>query len=159
MRPGVLLRHRRGGASAGDDRGSALVEFVVLVPLLLLPLVYLVVVLARLQAGAFAAQAGAASAARAAATSPDAASATGASAEAVALAVADQGFAAGSASTTTTCATSPCLEPGGRITVTVRLQVDLPGVPALVRGAVPASVGVQATSTAVVDRFTPRAPA
>ena len=55
---------------AHDERGSAVVEFVVLGVLMLVPLIYLVMMMARLQAGSFAVSQAAREAGRAYVTSP-----------------------------------------------------------------------------------------
>ena len=48
------MKERRTPRVAHDERGSAVVEFVVLGVLMLVPLIYLVMMMARLQAGSFA---------------------------------------------------------------------------------------------------------
>ena len=55
-----------------DDRGEATVEFIGLVAVLVIPIVYLVVALAQIQAGLFAVEAGAREAARVLAEDPGA---------------------------------------------------------------------------------------
>jgi hypothetical protein len=147
--------HRR----AAGDEGSAVIEFVALAVLLLVPLVYLVVVLGRVQAGAFAAQAGAVSAARVYAGAPQEPVGAQRARAAVLLALRDQGFTASPDEVTSIgCERSPCLQPQARVTVRVHLDVDLPGVPGLLRRVVPVRVPVEATSVAVVDRFAGTAP-
>jgi hypothetical protein len=112
------------------------VEVLVLGVLLLVPLVYLVVVVGRVQAAAFAAEGGAREAARVLAQPVDG-DAAGAARDAravVALAAEDQGFAAGDAHLEVACEASP-------------------GVPRVLAGAVPTSVEVEARGSAVADRF------
>lgn len=141
------------------DGGSALVESTVLAVLLLVPLVYLVVVLGRLQAGAFAVEAAARSAARSYAAAPTEALAADRARAAVRLALDDQGFEVDpDAVTQVTCEAAPCLQPEARISVRVSVDVTLPGVPAGVDAVVPLSVAVEAESVAVVDRFGAGAP-
>ena len=75
------------------------------------------------------------------------------------LARGDQGFDVDpDAVTRVTCETTPCLQPESRISVRVRLDVAMPGVPAVVDAVVPLTVGVEAESVAVVDRFSAVAP-
>ncbi|MEJ5914168.1 pilus assembly protein [Pseudokineococcus sp. 1T1Z-3] len=141
-----------GEAGAGE-RGSALVEFVVLGTLLLVPVVYLVLCVAQLQAAAFAVEGAAREAARVvAAPGPQAAAASDARAV-VDLALADQGFERGSGRLEVRCEATPCSSPDARVTTTVSLDVVLPGVPAPVTALVPASVRVSASGVAVGDRF------
>jgi hypothetical protein len=156
-----VTRLRRGApalrGTVRADAGSAVVEFITLGVLMLVPLVYLVVVLGRLQAGAFAVQAAAGSAARAYATAPQQSVGAARARDAVVLALGDQGFdVAPDAVTTVTCERDPCLQPQARVAVRVRLEVVLPGVPALLDRVVPVQVPVEAESVAVVDRFTSR---
>lgn len=148
----------RSGPAGRGDAGSAVVEFVTLAVLMLVPLVYLVVVLGRLQAGAFAVQAAAGAAARAYTAAPQQAVGAARARDAVDLALSDQGFpAAADAATSVTCERDPCLQPQARVAVRVRLEVVLPGVPAVVDRLVPVRVPVEAEAVSVVDRFTARA--
>jgi hypothetical protein len=145
---------RAASDERGGDDGAAVLEFITLGVLMLVPLVYLVLALGRLQAGSYAAQAAARAAARAYTAAPDQAAAEASARDAVLLATGDQGFAVDpSAVTTVSCDHDPCLQPQGRVSVQVRLDVVLPGVPALVDRHVPVRIPVQADSVAVVDRF------
>ncbi len=138
--------------SPRDERGSAIVEFVVLGVLLLVPLVYLVLVLARVQAGAFAVAQASREAGRAFVTATD-----GRAAEARARAAAQISFEdhdlADSARLTLACDGSPCLRPGGRVSATATVTVPLPLVPAFAREVAPLTVPVTATHVSTVDRF------
>lgn len=139
---------------ARGDRGSAVVELVAVGLVLLLPLVHLVVVIARVQAGSFAVDAGARAAARALAAAPDPATGDAHARAAVLLALRDQGFDdAAAAAVDVRCQSAPCAQPGTRVTVVVTHQVLLPGVPALVDAALPLAVPVTGESSAVADRF------
>lgn len=159
----LLARARRAGAPPGsDDRGSAVVEFVVLGVLLLVPAVYLVLCVARLQAAAFAAEGSAREAARVVAApalqggraAPVGQEGRAADARAVvALALADQGFEPSSGRLEVRCSADPCSAPGSLVRTTVTVDVVLPGVPALIGGVVPTRVPVVATGSATGDRF------
>jgi Flp pilus assembly protein TadG len=143
-----------GAASAGLERGSAMVEFLGVALILLIPLVYLVVTLGRVQAGAFAAEGAAREAVRAMVTA-EASSAGAARAEtAVGIALADQGFTRDAGALTLECSDSPCLTPGAAVGAVVRVEVPLPLLPDAVRGWVPLSVPVEAARTGTVDRYT-----
>jgi hypothetical protein len=143
-------------AAAGDDTGSALVEFVGAAVLLLIPLVYLVVTVGRVQAGAFAVEVAARDAARAVVTAESSAEGLARARASVELALADQGFdgtdAAGDA-LTLECSHDPCLSPDATVGVRVRLEVPLPFVPAGLRGWVPLTVPVEASHVTDVDRY------
>lgn len=148
------VRRRVRGLRRDAERGSAVVEFVGLGVLLLVPVVYLVIAVAQLQAGAFGAEAGAREAARVLASASSTASAARADAEAVvALALEDQGVDAASARLEVRCDADPCGAGGSLVRTTVRLEVVLPGVPAPLAAVVPARVPVEATGAAAGDRF------
>ena len=138
--------------SARDESGTAVVEFVVLAVLLLIPLIYLVMVMARLQAGSYAVSQAAREAGRAFVTA-DSADAAGPRAEAAArIAFLDHSFEdVGRLSVA--CDGTPCLRPDGRVETTATVQVPLPLVPAFVREVVPLSVAVSASHLSTVDRF------
>ena len=159
--PGAVRRLRRlwdRAVEPGADAGNAVVEFLGIALLLLVPVVYLVLTLGRIQAATFAVDGAAREAGRAAVTAPDERSAAERAAAATALALGDQGFGADVAADalTMTCAGTRCLEPGATLGVTVSVLVPLPGVPAWLSGAVPLSVPVTATATATVDPFAAR---
>lgn len=148
------MRRRLRGRVAADD-GSAVVEFVTLGVLLLVPIVYLVLTLGRIQAAAFAAEGAAREAGRVFVTADDETSGTELVRAAVLLAARDQGFddVDPDAAVTIECSASPCLTPESRVIVRVELVAVLPGVPAFVDAVIPTRVPVRAESVAVVDRF------
>lgn len=145
-----------------DDEGSATVEFVALSLLLLIPLVYLVLSFAHIQAGALAAESAAAAAARAAVVDGVAEYEAGSSrayamsvatgrAEAVtSTALQNFGFSHDDAVVALACDTQ-CLERGSNITARVRIDVPLPGMAGAFGGALPLEVSVDAESRAPVD--------
>ncbi len=135
------------------DEGSAVVEFVVLGVLLLVPVVYLVVALGRLQAASFATDGGARAAARAFVTAPDAETGAARARAAVRLALLDQGLPSPGDALTVECARQPCLTPAGRVVARVSVDVVLPGMPAALDAVVPSHVTVRATHVATVDAF------
>ncbi len=146
-----LLRHR-----LGDDEGSAVVEFVTLAVLLLVPVVYLVISLGRIQAGAFAVEGSSRDAAQLLASAPDDQTAARRIDAAVQIALRDQGlYRPGDPAPqiTVTCSAQPCLTPESAVSVAVELEIRLPGVPAFFDALVPARVPVRAEGHAVVGRF------
>lgn len=136
------------------QQGSAMVEFLGVALILLIPLVYLVVTLGRVQAGAFAAEGAATGAVRALVTAESAAVGATRADAAVRLALTDQGFAPGEGALTLECSASPCLTPGAAVGAVVRVEVPLPLLPDAVRGWVPLSVPVEAARTGTVDEYT-----
>ena len=154
-RLGARLRARLsqpGIAGSGAQAGSAIVEFVFLAVLMMVPLFYFVMVLARLQAGAYGVSAAAREAGRAYVTAPVADTAWSRAQSAAGLAFADQGFEdAGVISMG--CEAAPCWHPGGRMTITATVSVPMPLVSAFFFGIVPMQVPVSATHVVTVDRF------
>jgi Flp pilus assembly protein TadG len=150
---GLLARTGRGTtAPPGREAGSAVVEFVFLAVLLMVPLFYLVMVMARLQAGAYAVSAAAREAGRAFTTAESPAEGPARAQAAADLAFGDQGFA-GQGAVTFSCDGTPCFRPDGRVQVTASLNVPLPLVPSVFAGVVPTNIPVSATHVATVDRF------
>lgn len=151
---GVLRALRERLGAGGAERGDAVVELLGAALLLLLPLLYLVVTLGRVQAGAFAVEAAAREAARAVVTAESSAAGAARAEAAVGIALADQGFGADvPRHLTLGCAADPCLTPDAEIVVEVRARVPLPLVPAFAQDAVPLAVPVAARHVAVVDRY------
>lgn len=142
----------RATARARQEQGSAVVEFVVLGVLLLVPLVYLVLMLARVQAGAFAVSQAAREAGRAFVTAASGEEAVHRAEAAARISFEDHDFA-DTGRLTVACASDPCLGPDARVRTTATVSVPLPLVPAFVRGSVPLAVPVSATHVATVDRF------
>lgn len=138
-----------------DDAGSAIVEFLGISLVLLVPTVYLVLVLGRLQAAAFAAESAAAQSARAFVIAEEVDAGQRAAVATVRLALEDQGFdgALAESALTLTCSTTPCREPGSTVATHVHIDVELPLVPSFVRDVVPLSVGVSADHVAAVDLY------
>ncbi len=149
----LAVRRRLRALKAVGERGSAIVEFVFLAVLLMVPLFYLVMTLSRIQAGAYAASTAAREAGRAFVTATDAAVAEQRAQAAARIAFEDQGFGEGETQLALTCDGTPCLRPDGRIEMSTTVTVPLPLIPSFARGAVPLEVPVSASHVAVVDRF------
>jgi len=115
---------------ARDQRGTAIVEFVWLAILLLVPLLYVVLAVFDTQRTAYAASAAARSASRAFVTSPDQQTAVARANAAARLAFADQGIDA-SFRLAISCRPEPdrCLVPGSVVSVEIRSAADLPLMP------------------------------
>lgn len=133
------------------DEGSAVVEFVTLAVVLLVPLIYLVLMLSRVQAGSFAVTQAARESGRAFVTAADEDEAPARAEAAAAIALEDQGFA-GEGDLEVTCTGSPCLAPDGKIRSLVTVSVPLPLVPAFARDVIPLEVPVSASQVSVVPR-------
>ena len=148
-RSGVVARRPR------HDEGRAIVEFIFLGVLLLLPLVYLVLTAARLQAASFSASLAGRESGRAFVTASSDAEAQTRAQSAAELAFEDFAFTDG-ASLAVSCDGSPCLRPEGVVTSTATIVVQLPLIPDLIADHLPASVTISSTHVASVDRFVAR---
>jgi hypothetical protein len=121
--------------SAGErqrsERATAIVEFVWLALLLLVPLLYIVLAVFDTQRASYAASAAARSASRAFVTSPDQATAYARAEAAARLAFGDQGIEAADFTLTVSCRPDPrhCLVPGSVVSAEVRSAADLPLMP------------------------------
>lgn len=153
---GCRLGHARPGEEGtGDDgaeRGSAVVEFVFLALLLMVPLVYFIITVGQIQGGSFAVVGAADQAARVFVAQPDAARGRAAAEQAVQLALADYGQPAANASVDTSCEPADCTAAGSAVTITVHLTVPLPFVPFSDSLRLNASQ-LSASATQIVGRF------
>ena len=138
-----------------SEDGSAALEFVTAGLILLLPLVYLVLVMSAIQAGALATEGAARQAARVFVQAPDRADATAAASRAIEFALADYGIEASDATVDITCRPKPqdCLTRRGYVTVSVAVRVPLPLVPPVLSVDAPLAVPLSATATQQVSRF------
>jgi hypothetical protein len=135
----------------GDESGSAVVEFVFLGVLLLVPVVYLVLTVGQLQGGSFAVVGAADQAAKVYVDAPTVQDADARARDAVRLALSDFGFSEDQAAVEIACS-AECLAPGSTVTVVVRLDVPLPLIPAIA-GTHPSAATVDAAATQVIERF------
>ncbi len=138
-----------------DDTGSAALEFVTVGFLLLVPMVYLVVVVAVIQSAALAAEGAARQSARVFVQSTTVADARAAVTRAVEFALADHGVDPAAVDVTIRCSPRPndCFVRQGLVTVDVNLEVPLPLAPASLDGDFPLSVPIEASATQQVSRF------
>ncbi len=145
-----LLRRLRNEAS-----GSASLEFLGVGLLLLVPIVYLVLTLAALQAGALAAEGAARHAARSFVQAGTPEEAATRAERAVELTLADYGIDPAVAEVRVACApdAGTCLARRSLVTVTVGIRVPLPLAPPVLDVKAPLSVGMTGVSTQQVSRF------
>ena len=151
------MRSRTGARSgpARDDAGSSIIEFLAVTVLLLVPILYLVLLLGRLQAATFAAEGAAGEAGRAYAEAATTDLGGARAVAAVAIALRDQGFEGvdPASSLVLECSSVPCLQPGSDVAATVRFAVRLPFVPSFVSSIVPLEIPVRGDAVAPVDQF------
>lgn len=146
------LRRRLRQRVGRPDEGRAIVEFIVVGVLVLLPVTYLVMTLARVQAAAFAVSTASREAGRAYTTTGSGQSAEARGRAAAALAFEDFDFGP-SGSVTFACDGSPCLRPEGRVQIEASVRVRLPLLPDFLQGSLPTEIPVSAAHVATVDRF------
>lgn len=128
------------------DRGSALVEFVVVAVCVLVPLSYAALSVGHLQSAAFATSLGAREAARAFSTAPTASAARAGALAAARLAFADHGVAFPEGALRVSCEGGPCLSPGSIVVTELSWQVSLPWLPG-------ASIPVSSRHVEPIDDF------
>lgn len=156
----------RQGRARFDDAGAAVVEFLGMTVMVLVPVIYVVIAAAQFQAAAFAVEGASRAAARGAVVAgldalergeptADARSAAVARAEA-AVAMALEDFSVrGEPHVILECDSTPCFEPGSAVTAQVRVDVPLAGVPGAVVEVVPVAVEVTAVGRSPVEGFDP----
>ena len=134
------------------EQGSAVIEFVFLGILLMIPLVYLVLMLGRLQAGAYAVSAAVRESGRAFVTAENEDSAHARAQAAATLAMENLGFGDAS-SLRIICSSSPCLTPGAEVRSEAEVQVPLPLIPEFAHAVVPLEMPLRAENLSRVDPF------
>lgn len=134
-----------------SQQGSAIVEFVFLAVLLMVPVAYLILTVGALQGGAYAVVGAADQAAKVFVLQSDDGAGRLAAEAAVSLAVADMGFDPADARLTITC-DGGCLTPGTMVRARVTLRVDLPLVGGL-PGTRLSAAEVEASAAQKVGRF------
>lgn len=143
----------RGRSLAGGDDGNAIVEFVVLAVLLMVPLVYLLLTVFRVQGAAFAVSSAAREAGRVYATSEVAGDAGPRAFAAASIVMGDSNLALAEEDLRISCSSSPCLAPGSQVDVVIAYDVSLPLLPRVFDGRAPATIRVTSRHLEVVDRF------
>src|SRR5262245_55291301 len=127
---------------ANSERGSAVAEFCSLALLLMVPLVYVVLAVFRVQAGAYGITAAAREAGRAFVSGSDPQNSERRATAAAAIVAADQGLTLAPGAVTIWCSAQPCLAPGSRVVVRIDTTVRLPFVPAVFAGRALASIAL-----------------
>ncbi|WP_240613425.1 hypothetical protein [Brachybacterium endophyticum] len=152
LRSRLPLR-RRLATSLGRDDGNALVEFVALAVILLIPSLYLVLTLGSVQGAVFAADVIARDAARIHATDPDAGRAKDRADAMTRMTLEDHGITSQDA-VTISCSKHPCATHGGEVTAEVSVSVPIPGLGPMLGQDGPVHIGAE--HVVEVDQF--RAP-
>ena len=139
---------------AGDAQsGNAIVEFVYLAVLLMVPLVYVLITVFRVQAASYAVSSAAREAGRVYATSSSIEDADGRALAAARMVMADSHLSLDADQLRITCSTHPCLRPGAQVNVVMTYNVALPLVPRFFSDRAPATIHVTSSHLEVVDRY------
>jgi Flp pilus assembly protein TadG len=141
------------GGTPLADGGNAIVEFVYLAVLMMVPLVYVLLTVFQVQRAAYAASSAAREAGRVFATAEDVDSAHERAQTATSIVLRDSGLMMRSGDLRITCSSDPCLEPGSRVVVVVTHDVSLPLLPHFLNDEAPATVKVASEHLEVVDRY------
>jgi len=134
------------------ERGSALLEFIVIGVLVIVPMAYIVTSVMRVQAATMASTQAVREAARAFATADSASQGRQAAVTAAQVAFEDQGFVLPESALRIQCSRA-CLEPGSSITVDLDWQVGLPWIPASLAQGRSVSVPIDVVHVAPVDTY------
>ncbi len=135
------------------DGGNAIIEFVYLAVLLMLPLVYVLLTVFRVQAASYAVSSAAREAGRVYATAETLDEAGPRAFAAASLVMSDSDLPLRADQMEITCSSRPCLVPGSQVNVVLTYQVALPLVPRFFSDRAPASVRVTSRHLEVVDRY------
>ena len=134
-----------------DDGGMALVEFIGIAIVLMIPLIYLASIVALVGRATVAADAGARAATRIFVVSATEASARKNAKAVLGRVVADHGLSNATTKMSLTCASKPCLTLGSVVTISVAITQPLDGLPTL--GIVPRSVTSTSSHSMVVEEM------
>ena len=149
----TALAVRRRAVAGNAQSGNAIVEFVYLAVLLMVPLVYVLITVFRVQAASYAVSSAAREAGRVYATSSNIDEADGRAFAAARMVMADSNLPLDSDQLRITCSTNPCLQPGSQVDVVMTYNVALPLVPRFFSDRAPASIHVTSSHLEVVDRY------
>lgn len=139
---------------ADPEQGSALVEFLGGMFVLLIPLIYLVLALSQVQAAAFAAEGATREAGRHLATAADVDEGLARANFAVVTAFADHGLEVDPRQALDVhCSGTTCMEPGAHIGIEVGIDVPLPFVPDFLQAALPLAVPINASHVVAVPEL------
>ena len=142
----------RGIRNKRRDQGNAVIEFVVVGVLVLIPLSFLAMCVMRVQAASVASSLAVREAGRAFVSSDDVMQAQTRAVAAASLALADQGFALPPRALRVSCSTGQCLAPESTVRVELDWAVELPWLPEFL-GKERTSIQITAERVMPVDTY------
>lgn len=134
------------------DRGSALIEFIVIGVLVLVPLAYISMCVMRVQAATVASSLAVREAGRAFVTADTVPDARARATTAARLALVDQGFELPARALSIRCSSAGCLQPESSVHVELAWSVDLPWLPQFL-GEERTEIPITAQRTMPVDTY------
>lgn len=137
----------------GSDRGSAVVEFIALGVGVLVPLGYIVLAAAGVQAAVFASTQAVREAGRAFVSASTSGEAQARAQGAARLAFDDHGLELPPGALTVSCPGGQCLTPGATVTVELAWRVPVPWLPESLAGSAPGLVPVHVRHVVPVDDY------
>lgn len=135
-----------------SDRGSAVIEFIVIGVLILIPISYISLCVMRVQAATVASSLAVREAGRAFTSSDTASSGQAHAVAAARLALSDQGFALPARAVRISCPSSGCLAPESSVQIELTWSVDLPWLPEFL-GEERTTIPITARRTMPVDSY------
>ncbi len=154
---GNFRDHGNQQSAHRDDSGTAIIEFLYLAVLLMVPLAYLVLTVFRVQGAAYAISSASREAGRVYVTAQDPEQAAARARTAAEIVLTDSGLHLSDVDLQVQCSDRPCVTPGATVDVAIGYDVPLPFLPRFLGDVVPASVHVDGRHLEVVDRFRPAA--
>ena len=136
------------------DAGNAVLEFLFLAVLLIVPLVYVLLTVFAVQRAAYAVSSASREAGRVFVAAESAALGRVRAEQATAIVLRDSGLTIQPASLDLACSAQPCLTPGATVTVVLAYAVDLPLAPAILTDAVSSGGGRSRSPGATLKRST-----
>ena len=136
-----------------DESGSAVIEFIVIAVLVLIPMCYVVLSVMRVQAAVFATTQAVREAGRAFTMADTSNAGFAAARMAAELAFTDQGFDSGTEGMRITCSPGACLSPGSNVEVSLDWNVPLPWLPPSLAESRAGSVPIRAVHQSPVDAY------
>ncbi|MGI9136311.1 MAG: TadE/TadG family type IV pilus assembly protein [Candidatus Nanopelagicales bacterium] len=143
---------RRAQRLRSNERGSAVIEFIIIGVLILVPLVYISICVMRVQAATVASSLAVREAGRAFVSADTVADAQSRAMAAARLALGDQGFELLPRSLRIRCSTAGCLQPESSVQVELDWSVDLPWLPEFL-GEERTEIPIIARRTMPVDTY------
>lgn len=141
----------RAALSNQPEQGSAVVEFIGLAVLLMIPLIYLVITLSQVQAGSYAATSAADQAAKVYLQGAVDSDRSAAAYQAATTTASDYGITVDRVSLELRCSDGDCATPGSTLTATVTIRVPMPLIPSFLGSQLSVATVDSSTTIAISE--------